>query len=54
MFACMRAFHEVGYDGLLDPDHTPGIVGDTPDLRIGWAFAIGQMIAMRNVVERGK
>ena len=52
MFACVRAFHEVGYDGLLDPDHTPGISGDTPDTRVGWAFAIGQMIAMRNAVER--
>jgi mannonate dehydratase len=51
MFACMKAFHEVGYKGMLDPDHTPGITGETPDTRIGWAFAIGQMIAMRNAVE---
>lgn len=50
LFACMRAFHEVGYDGQIDPDHTPGISGDTPDTRIGWAFAIGQMVAMRNAV----
>lgn len=50
MFACMKAFHEVGYKGMLEPDHTPGITGDTPDTRIGWAFAIGQMIAMRNAV----
>jgi mannonate dehydratase len=52
MFACVQAFHEVGYDGLIDPDHTPGIDGDTDDTRIGWAFAIGQMLAMRNAVER--
>ncbi|MDP6037116.1 MAG: mannonate dehydratase [Candidatus Latescibacteria bacterium] len=52
MFACVQAFKEVGYDGMLDPDHTPGILGDTPDTRIGWAFAIGQMVAMRNAVER--
>lgn len=45
--ACMRAFHEVGYDGLIDPDHTPGIVDDVQDTRIGWAFAIGQLIALR-------
>jgi mannonate dehydratase len=51
MSACMQAFHEVGYQGMLDPDHTPGITGETPDTRIGWAFAIGQMIAMRNAVE---
>ena len=52
MFACVEAFKEVGYDGMIDPDHTPGILGDTPDTRIGWAFAIGQMVAMRNAVER--
>ena len=52
MMACMRALHDVGYDGMLDPDHTPGIADDTVDTRIGWAFAIGQMIALRNAVER--
>lgn len=51
MFACMQALAEVGYDGMLDPDHTPGVTGDTTDTRIGWAFAIGQMVAMRNAVE---
>jgi mannonate dehydratase len=48
MFACMRAFHETGYSGALDPDHTPGIDGDTPDTHVGWAFAIGQIIALRS------
>ncbi len=52
MFACMQAFHEVGYDGQVDPDHTPGIAGDTEDTRIGWAFAIGQLVALRNAVEK--
>jgi mannonate dehydratase len=50
LFACMEAFHRVGYDGLIDPDHTPGITGDTFDTRMGWAFAIGQIVAMRNAV----
>lgn len=52
MFACMQAFHEVGYNGQIDPDHTPGIAGDTEDTRIGWAFAIGQLVALRNAVEK--
>lgn len=50
MPACMQALHEVGYRGSVDPDHTPGITDDTPDTRIGWAYAIGQMIAMRDSV----
>ncbi len=54
LFKCMQAFHQVGYDGLIDPDHTPGIVGDTPDSRMGWAFAIGQIVAMRNAVETSR
>ena len=52
MFACMQALQEVGYEGLVDPDHTPGVDGDTTDTRMGWAFAIGQMLAMRNAVAR--
>ncbi len=49
--ACMRAFHDVGYEGLIDPDHTPGITGDTRDTRVGWAFAIGQIIALRSAAQ---
>jgi mannonate dehydratase len=52
LFACMQAFHDVGYAGMVDPDHTPGLTDDTSDTRIGWALALGQIIAMRNAVER--
>jgi mannonate dehydratase len=48
--ACMKAFKEVEYSGLLDPDHTPGITDDTPDTRIGWAFTVGQLVSLRNSV----
>jgi mannonate dehydratase len=47
MLACARALHAVGYDGMIEPDHTPGIPGDSLDTWIGWAFAVGQMIALR-------
>ncbi|MEA3407935.1 MAG: mannonate dehydratase [Chloroflexota bacterium] len=52
MLACMKALHDVGYKGMVDPDHTPAIQEDTPDTRIGWAFAIGHMIALRDAAER--
>lgn len=48
MPGCMAAFHQVGYKGLIDPDHTPGISGDTFDTRVGWALAVGQLIALRD------
>lgn len=50
MLACARALHEVGYAGMIEPDHTPGITDDTLDTWAGWALAIGQMIALRKAV----
>ena len=47
---CIKAFSEVGYTGQLDPDHTPGITDDTHDTRVGWAFAVGQLVSLRNSV----
>jgi mannonate dehydratase len=47
---CMRAFHEVGYEGLIDPDHTPYLAGDNEGTQIGWAYAIGQIVGLRNAV----
>jgi mannonate dehydratase len=46
-FSWMCAFQEVGYSRAIDPDHTPGISGDTLDTHAGWAFAIGQLVALR-------
>lgn len=54
MAAAMQALHDVGYRGLVEPDHTPGIDGDTEDTRIGWAFAIGQMIALRKAAHNNR
>jgi len=50
LLECMRAFHEVGYEGMLDPDHTPRLSGDGLDMRQGFALAVGQMIALRRAV----
>ncbi|MCZ6675956.1 MAG: hypothetical protein O7E52_01775 [Candidatus Poribacteria bacterium] len=36
---------------VADPDHTPGINGDSVDTRIGWAFAVGHMLALMKAVE---
>jgi mannonate dehydratase len=51
--ACMQAFFDVGYEGQIDPDHTPGLLNDEAGTRVGWAFCIGQMVGMRNGT-RGK
>lgn len=54
MFDSIRALHEVGYSGGIDPDHTPGITGDCPDSRQGWAYAVGYMRALRATVTESK
>ena len=51
MLAAMSALKSVGYKGGLDPDHTPSIISDTVDTRMGWAFAIGHIRALRQATE---
>ena len=45
MVACIRAYQEVGFDGVLRPDHVPTMEGDSNDnpsySSIGRLFAIG-------------
>ena len=53
MAACMAAFAATGYAGAVEPDHTPGIDGDTADTWIGWAFAVGQIRALRDAAAGG-
>ena len=48
MAACMTALKEVGYDGWVDPDHSPGITGDDDDLRVGYTYAVSYIRALRD------
>jgi len=50
MVAAMRAYKEVGYKGTIMPDHTPRVVGDSPDLKRGFAYALGYMRALMDAV----
>jgi mannonate dehydratase len=46
MLEAMRVYHEVGFEGVLIPDHVPAIVDDTPWGHRGRAYAIGYMKAL--------
>jgi mannonate dehydratase len=46
MLEAMRAYHEVGFGGVLIPDHVPEIVNDTPWGHRGRAYAVGYMKAL--------
>ena len=45
MLKAMRVYKEVGYDGMMMPDHVPTIEGDTNNLQ-GFAFAFGYIKAL--------
>jgi len=51
MLEAMRAYRDVGFDGVMIVDHTPGMVGDTPWGHRGRAYAIGYMRALLKCVE---
>ena len=56
MLACLRAYREVGYEGVCRPDHVPTMAGDDYGhpgyTRIGRLFAIGYIKGLREAVYR--
>jgi mannonate dehydratase len=45
MLKAMRVYRDVGYDGMMMPDHVPAIEGDTGNVQ-GFAFAMGYIKAL--------
>jgi mannonate dehydratase len=58
MLECMRAYRDVGFEGVLRPDHVPTMEGDDNDRpaysSIGRLFAIGYVKGLREAVYREK
>ena len=50
MLAALRVYQEVGYDGMLMPDHVPQIAGDERS-RQAFAFTFGYIKALMRVLE---
>jgi mannonate dehydratase len=54
MLACMRAYREIGFTGVLRPDHVPTMEGDVNDepgySGIGRLYAIGYIRGLRQAV----
>jgi len=54
MLECMKAYKEIGYDGVCRPDHVPTMEGDRNDRpgysNIGRLFAIGYLKGLREAV----
>jgi len=45
MLKAMRVYKEVGYDGMMMPDHVPKIAGDPQGLQ-AFAFTFGYIKAL--------
>lgn len=54
MLACMRAYREVGFEGVCRPDHVPTMEGDSNDnpsySSVGRLYAIGYLKGLREAV----
>jgi len=50
MLQAMRVYKEVGYDGMLMPDHVPHTVGDERGLQ-SFAFAFGYIRGLIQAVD---
>lgn len=54
MVECMAAYRDIGYEGVLRPDHVPTMAGDSNDnpaySSIGRLFAIGYITGLRETV----
>jgi mannonate dehydratase len=54
MLACMRAYRDIGFEGMCRPDHVPTMEGDSNDQAgyssIGRLFAIGYLKGLRQAV----
>ena len=56
IYACMQAYRDVAFDGVLRPDHVPTMEGDSNDRpgysSVGRLFAIGYIKGLREAVYR--
>jgi mannonate dehydratase len=56
MLACMRAYREIGFDGVYRPDHVPTMEGDSNEnagySALGRLFAIGYLKGLQEAVYR--
>jgi mannonate dehydratase len=54
MLACMRAYRDIGFNGVLRPDHVPTVEGDSNEnagySSFGRLYAIGYIRGLRQAV----
>ncbi len=57
MMACMQAWEEIPFRGVLRPDHVPTLAGESNEqpmyARLGRLFALGYMVGLREAATSG-
>jgi mannonate dehydratase len=51
MVQAVRAFAEVGFDGVIRIDHCPGVIGDNPSADRSFAFQVGYLQGLMQALE---
>lgn len=58
MLACMKAYRDIGFEGVLRPDHVPTVEGDSNEnagySSFGRLYAIGYIRGLREAVYEGR
>ena len=54
MLEIVSALSSTGYDGLLNIDHIPTMVGDSDDWKVGSAWLVGYVKALLATIDRAK
>lgn len=56
MYACMRAYHDIGFSGVMRSDHSPALAGDSAAMpgypNLGRLYAVGYMTGLREAALR--
>lgn len=56
LLACLRAYRDIGFTGVLRPDHVPTVAGDSNDAAgysaYGRLYTIGYIRGLRDAVYR--
>jgi mannonate dehydratase len=57
MLACMKAYFDIGYEGVIRSDHVPTLEGESNDspgyAELGRLFAVGYMTGLREAASAG-
>jgi len=52
MVEAVKAFSDVGFDGVIRIDHCPGVIGDNPQADRSFAYQVGYLQGLVQALQR--